>query len=282
MNNNVPPAHASGELTIGGELTVHRLGFGAMRLPGVWEQRRSAADAGKAVEILRDAVRLGVNFIDTAEAYGPDTSERLIADALRPYPENLVIATKGGLSRDGSMRPDGRPERLREGCEGSLRRLGLDTIDLWQLHQIDPAVSLEDQFGTIRTLQDEGKIRFVGVSEVSVEQLRSARELVDVDTVQNRFNYSDRGAEDVLTVCEAGQIGFIPWNPLGTGDLVGRVNAFTAAAVRHGVTASQLAIAWLLRRSPVMLPIPGTGSREHLRENIQAALIELPDGELTA
>lgn len=278
-HENVPPAHASGEFRIGGELTVHRLGFGAMRLPGVWKERATATDPGEARKILRDAVRLGVDFIDTAEAYGPHTSEQLIAAALQPYPEHLVIATKGGLRDDGSMEPDGRPERLRDGCEGSLLRLGLDTIDLWQLHRIDPAVALEDQFGTIRELQDEGKIRFVGVSEVSVEQLRMAREHVDVVTVQNRFNYSDRAAEDVLAVCEAERIGFIPWHPLVTA---GRSGALDAAAARQGVTTSQLALAWLLRRSPAMLPIPGTGSLGHLRENVDAALIELPDDELTA
>ncbi len=268
------PARASGTFMIGGELRVHRLGFGAMRLPGVWNEPE---DPRTALQVLREAVRLGVDFIDTAQAYGPEVSERLIAEALHPYPDGLVIATKGGLSRG---RPDGRPERLRADCEGSLRRLRRDTIDLWQLHRIDPDVPFEEQFGAIRELRDEGKIRFVGVSEVSLEELRRASELVDVVTVQNRFNYADQTAEDVLEACEAGRIGFIPWHPLATGDLARPSSALAGAADRHRATSAQLALAWLLHRSPVVLPIPGTGSLEHLREDLDAALIELSENDL--
>ena len=221
-----------------------------------------------AREILREAVRLGVGLIDTAHAYG--RSEEFIADALHPYPEGLVIATKGGLRRGGHA--DGRPERLRADCEESLRRLRVDTIDVWQLHRIDPDVPLEDQFGAIRELREEGKIRFVGVSEVSVDELRRARELVDIATVQNRFNAAEQSAGDVLDVCEADGIGFLPWAPIGMGALV---PSSSALAPRHGATAAQVALAWLLHRSPVMLPIPGTGSMDHLRENVGAALIDL-------
>lgn len=270
------PARASGTFAIGGELSVHRLGFGAMRLPGVWGAENPTA----ARKVLREAVRLGVDFIDTAQAYGPEISERLIAEALHPYPEELVIATKGGLRRGGH--PDGRPERLRADCESSLRRLRLDTIDLWQLHRIDPAIPLEEQFGTIRELRDEGKIRFVGVSEVSLDELRRARELIDVATVQNRFNHADQTADEVLRACEADQIGFIPWHPLAKGDLTRSASPLATVADRHRATPAQLALAWLLHRSPVVLPIPGTGSPEHLRENVDAALIELSRDDLLA
>lgn len=269
------PARASGTFVIGGELRVHRLGFGAMRLPGVWGE---AENPSTAHEVLREAVRLGVDLIDTAAAYGPEVSERLIAEALHPYPEALVIATKGGLRRGGH--PDGRPERLRADCEGSLQRLRLDTIDLWQLHRIDPAIPVDEQLGAIRELRDEGKIRFVGVSEVSVDELRRARELVDIATVQNRFNYTNQTADDVLRACEAERIGFMPWHPLATGDLAGSSSALAVTANRHRVTPAQLALAWLLHRSSVMLPIPGTGSPEHLRENLDSALIELSNSEM--
>lgn len=268
------PAHASGSFAIGGELSVHRLGFGAMRLPGV----RGEPRPGAARELLREAVRLGFDLIDTAHAYG--RSEELIAEALHPYPEGLVIATKGGLRRGGHA--DGRPERLRADCEASLRRLRLDTIDLWQLHRIDHEVPLSEQFGAIRQLRDEGKVRFVGVSEVSVDELRRVRQLIDVVTVQNRFNLADQAADDVLRECEAAAIGFIPWAPIAMGDLAGSSNALTGAAARHRATPAQMALAWLLHRSPVVLPIPGTGSPEHLRENVSAALIELSENDLLA
>ncbi|HTE59394.1 MAG TPA: aldo/keto reductase [Solirubrobacteraceae bacterium] len=269
------PAHASGTFAIGGELRVHRLGFGAMRLPGV---RVESQSSGAARELLREAVRLGVDLIDTADAYG--RSEDMIAEALHPYPEGLVIATKGGLRRGGH--PDGRPERLRADCERSLRRLRLDTIDLWQLHRIDPDVPLEDQLGTIRELRDEGKIRFVGVSEVSPAELVRARELIKIATVQNRFNLGEQAGDAVLRACEAQGIGFIPWAPIGMGDLVGSSGALAGVASGHGATQAQIALAWLLRRSPVVLPIPGTGSLDHLRENLDAALIELSENDLLA
>jgi len=264
------PAHASGAFAIGGELRVHRLGFGAMRLPGAWREPHSNG----AGELLREAIRLGVDLIDTAHAYGH--SEELIAEALHPYPDELVIATKGGLRSGGH--PDGRPERLRADCESSLRRLRLDTISLWQLHRIDPEIPLEEQFGAIRGLRDEGKIRFVGVSEVSVDELRRARQLVEIATVQNRFNLADRAAADVLRVCEADGLGFLPWAPIARG--LGNTCTLASVATTHEATQAQIALAWLLRRSPVVLPIPGTGSPEHLRENVDAALIELSEDDL--
>lgn len=263
-----------GSFAIGGELNVHRLGFGAMRLPGV----RGPERPGAAREVLREALRLGVNLIDTAQIYG--RSEDLIADALHPYPEGLVIATKGGLRSGGH--PDGRPDRLRADCEGSLRRLRLETIDLWQLHRIDPGLPVDEQFGVIRQLRDEGKIRFVGVSEVTVDELRQARELIDVVTVQNRFNVAEQTAADVLNACEADGIGFIPWAPIARGDLAQYSSALAAVAARHEATPAQVALAWLLDRSPVVLPIPGTGSPEHLRENVEAASIELSEEDLLA
>lgn len=267
------PARASGTFAIGGELRVHRLGFGAMRLPGVRDESQGTQPAR---ELLREAVRLGVDLVDTAHAYG--RSEEMIAEALHPYPEGLVIATKGGLRRGGH--PDGRPERLRADCERSLRRLRVDTIDLWQLHRIDPQIPLEDQFGTIRELRDEGKIRFVGVSEVSPAELARARQLVDIATVQNRFNLGEQASGDVLAACEADRIGFIPWAPIAMGDLLGSSAALASVASRHRATQAQIALAWLLNRSPVVLPIPGTGSLDHLRENVGAALIELSENDL--
>ena len=270
----VPPAHASGTFAIGGELPVHRLGFGAMRLPGV----RDDSPPGAAREVLHEAVRLGVDLIDTAHAYG--RSQDLIADALHPYPDGLVIATKGGLRRGGH--PDGRPERLRADCEDSLRRLRLDTIDLWQLHRIDPEIPFEEQFGAIRELRDEGKIRFVGVSEVTVDELRRARRLVDIATVQNRFNLAEPAADDVLAECEADGLGFLPWAPMAMGGLTGSSAAIGDAAARHGATPAQIALAWLLHRSPAVLPIPGTGSLEHLRENVGSALIALSEDEVAS
>jgi pyridoxine 4-dehydrogenase len=269
------PAHASGTFAIGGVLHVHRLGFGAMRLPGVRDESHSSV-VGR--EMLREAVRLGVDLIDTAQIYG--RSEDMIAEALHPYPDGLVIATKGGLRRGGH--PDGRPERLRADCERSLRRLRRDTIDLWQLHRIDPEIPLEEQFGAIGELRDEGKIRFVGVSEVSLAELRRARELIDVVTVQNRYNLGERAADDVLRACEEEGVGFLPWAPIAMGGLVGSSGALASVAAGHGASHAQIALAWLLQRSPAMLPIPGTGSHEHLRENLDAASIELSEDDLRA
>jgi pyridoxine 4-dehydrogenase len=267
------PARAAGTFAIGGALSVHRLAFGAMRLPGVRDASQSS-DAAR--EMLREALRLGVDLIDTAQIYG--RSEDMIAEALHPYPEGLVIATKGGLRRGGH--PDGRPEGLRADCERSLRRLRLETIDLWQLHRLDPEVPLEEQFGVIRELRDEGKIRFVGVSEVSLDELARARRLVDIATVQNRYNVGEQAADDVLQVCERDGIGFMPWAPMAMGGLLDSSGALARVAARNGATQAQIAIAWLLQRSPVMLPIPGTGSLRHLRENVGAALIELSESDL--
>jgi pyridoxine 4-dehydrogenase len=271
------PVAASGSFLLGGELEVHRLGFGAMRITGegVWGQPRDPAEARA---VLREALALGVNLIDTAASYGPHVSEELIGETLHPYPEDLVVATKGGFERSGPGRwhVDCRPERLRDDCEGSLRRLKVDRIDLWQLHRIDRKVPLDDQIGVALELRDEGKIRFFGLSEVAPDQLAQVRERIDVVSVQNRFNWADRGAEDLLDACEADGIGFIPWFPLAAGDL----EPLERVARRHGASAAQVALAWLLARSPVMLPIPGTGSVEHLRENCAAAELELSGDDL--
>jgi pyridoxine 4-dehydrogenase len=267
--------------TIGGDLEVRRLGFGAMRITGdgIWGP---PDDPDEAKRLLRRVVELGVNLIDTADSYGPEVSESLIADALHPYPEGLVIATKGGLRRTGPGQwpRDARPERLRECCEGSLRRLKLDRIDLYQLHAPDPQVPLEDSLGALKDLQDEGKIRHIGVSNVSVDELERSRALVDVVTVQNRYSLADRAREDTLEVCEAAGIGFIPWFPLATGDLARPGGPLDELAQAHDATAGQLALAWLLGRSPVMLPIPGTASLVHLEENVAAGELELPAREL--
>jgi pyridoxine 4-dehydrogenase len=275
------PVHASGTFDLAGRLTVHRLGFGAMRITGegIWGD---PPDLDVAREVVREAVRLGVDFIDTADSYGPEVSERLIAEALHPYPEGLVIATKAGYVRHGpgQWEVDCRPERLRACCEASLRRLRVDCIDLWQLHRIDEQVPLAEQLGVMRELQQEGKIRLAGLSEVTVEQLDEARRSLEIATVQNRYNYADRDAEPLLEACEAAGIGFIPWYPLATGDLSGDDSPLAETARRRGATPGQLALAWLLSRSPVMLPIPGTGSLDHLRENCEAALVEVSGEEL--
>jgi aryl-alcohol dehydrogenase-like predicted oxidoreductase len=277
------PAAASGTFRIGGDLPVTRLGFGAMRITGegIWGP---PDDRDEALRVLRRAVALGVDFIDTAEAYGPHVSEELIAEALHPYPDGLVIATKGGLDRTGPGRwpVNGRPERLREQLEGSLRRLRVDTIDLWQLHRIDDRVPLAEQLGVVQEAQQEGKVRHFGLSEVTVAQLAEAREHLDVHTVQNRFNYADRAAEDVLEACERDGIGFIPWFPLAVGDLAREGSALAEAARRHDASPGQLALAWLLHRSPVMLPIPGTSRVAHLEDNVAAAGIRLTDEEFAA
>jgi pyridoxine 4-dehydrogenase len=271
-------ATAAGSFRIGGELEVSRLGFGAMRITGagVWGP---PADRVEALRVLRRTVELGIDLIDTADSYGPNVSEELIAEALRPYPTGLVIATKAGFERSGpgAWTINGRPRHLRQACEGSLRRLRVPIIDLYQLHRIDPEVPLEDQVGTLADLRSEGKIRHVGLSEVTVEQLRAAGEIVLIATVQNRYNLQDREWEAVLEHCEAEGIGFIPWYPLAVGKLAEAGGAVAEAARQLGATPAQVALAWLLRRSPVMLPIPGTSSVEHLEENVAAASLELSD-----
>ncbi|MET7770552.1 aldo/keto reductase [Nocardia sp. NPDC005366] len=277
------PADASGTFALGGDLPVHRLGYGAMQItgPGVWGD---PADPDEAVRVLRRAVELGVNFIDTADSYGPFVSESLIRKALHPYPDDLVIATKAGLTRSGpgDWRPVGRPEYLRQQMELSLRHLGVDRIDLYQLHRIDAKVPLADQIGALLEFQREGKIRHIGVSEVSVEQLAQAREIADIVSVQNLYNLANRRSEDVLTYAEANGIAFIPWFPIATGELARPGGPLDTFARQHRATPSQLALAWLLRRSPVLLPIPGTSSVAHVEENTAAATIELTDEEFAA
>lgn len=271
-----PPAAAAGTFRIAGELPVHRLGFGAMRLTGagIWGE---PPDRQAAMQVLRRALDLGVDFIDTADSYGPDVSERLIAETLHPYPSGLVIATKAGLERPGPdvWVPNGRPDHLRAACEGSLRRLRLDCIDLYQLHRIDPAVPAEDQLGTLADLQTEGKIRHVGLSEVSVAEIDNARSIVPIVSVQNRYSLSDRASEDVVAYCEREGIGCIPWYPLAAGSLTAAGGAVERIARRLGITNAQVALAWLLSRSPVMLPIPGTSRVRHLEENVAAAAVRL-------
>jgi pyridoxine 4-dehydrogenase len=277
-NKNRLSVADSGNFKIGADQSIHRLGFGAMRItgPGIWGEPQ---DRDEAIRVLRRAVELGINFIDTADSYGPEVSERIIADALYPYPKDLVIATKAGFDRQGpdQWRENGRPEHLRAALEGSLQRLRLDQIELFQLHRIDPKVPAEDQLGTLKDLQAQGKIRHIGLSEVSVAQIEHARTIVPIVTVQNRYSLADRGSEDVLEYCERENIGFIPWFPLGSGKLssAGSVLARTASHLK--VTTSQLALAWLLRRSPVMLPIPGTSKVAHLEENVAAASIKLDE-----
>jgi pyridoxine 4-dehydrogenase len=262
-------------------LTVNRMGFGAMRLTGkgVWGEPE---DPEEARAVLRRAVELGVNFIDTADSYGPYVSERLIGETLYPYPEDLVVATKGGFVRPGpgQWETDGRPEHLREACEGSLKRLKLERIDLYQLHRIDPKVPSEEQLGVLAELREEGKIRHVGLSEVGVEEIEQAREIVPIVTVQNRYNLTDRGSEDVLDFCEREGIGFIPYYPLATGHLARPGGPLDEIAARYDATPGQVALAWLLAKSPVMLLIPGTSSVEHLEENVAAAGLRLSDEEL--
>jgi pyridoxine 4-dehydrogenase len=271
----------SDTFTIGGDLEVRRLGFGAMRLtgPGIWGP---PDDPDEARAVLRRAVELGVNLIDTADSYGPDVSENLIAEALHPYPDGLVIATKGGLRRTGPGQwpRDARPERLKECCEGSLRRLRLERIDLYQLHSPDPAVALEDSLGVLEELQDEGKIRHIGISNVSLEEFERAREVVEVVTVQNRYSLVDRHSEDVLEACEELGIGFIPWFPLATGDLANPAGPLDEIARAHDATPGQVALAWLLARSRVILPIPGTSSVAHLEENVAARDLRLTDEDV--
>jgi pyridoxine 4-dehydrogenase len=276
-------AAASGTFTLGGDLTVNRLGFGAMRLTGkgIWGEPK---DANEAKAVLRRAVELGVNFIDTADAYGPDVSERLIGEALYPYPQGLIIATKGGLLRGGpdNWYPNGHPQHLREAIDASLKRLRLERIDLYQFHRPDPDVPFEESVGALADLQKEGKIRHVGLSNVDVEQLNKARAIVSIVSVQNRYNTTDRGSEGVLNECAREGIGFIPWAPIGGGPETREGGALDQIAKRHNATQQQIALAWLLQRSPVMLPIPGTSSVTHLEENIAAAAIKLSNEDVTS
>ncbi|MDQ3851072.1 MAG: aldo/keto reductase [Actinomycetota bacterium] len=273
-------ARAAGPLRIG-DLDVHRLGFGAMRITGegIWG---APPDRDAALAVLHRTLELGIDLIDTADSYGPHVSEQLIAEALHPYPEGLVIATKGGLERTGPGRwpRNGRPEHLKEACDGSLRRLRLQRIDLYQLHSPDPQVPYAESVGALKELRDQGKIRHVGLSNVSVEQLEEALGIVDVVTVQNRFNLVDRRWNDVVEACAGRDIGFIPWAPLAAGDLARPGGPVDDAARRHDATPGQVALAWLLHRSEVMLPIPGTSSVSHLEENVAAAQLRLDDDEL--
>jgi pyridoxine 4-dehydrogenase len=276
-------AGPSGTFQLGGDLPVVRLGYGTMQLPGegVWGPPR---DRDAAVAVLRRAVEIGITLFDTADSYGPEVAEDLLREALHPYADQVVIATKAGLTRQGPgvWTPVGRPAYLRQQCELSLRRLGLERIDLFQLHRIDPDVPLDDQVGELAKLQEEGKIRHIGLSEVSVEQLQAAQQVATIASVQNLFNLANRDAEPLLDHCTEHGIAFIPWFPLATGELSQEDGPLAEAAKRHDATPSQLALAWLLQRSPVMLPIPGTKSIEHLESNTAAASIELTDDELQA
>jgi pyridoxine 4-dehydrogenase len=271
---------SAGTIEIGAH-RVRRLGFGAMRITGrgIWGP---PADHDEAIAVLRRAVELGVNLIDTADSYGPDVSEELIAEALHPYPDDLLIATKGGLTRTGpgEWPRDGRPEHLREACEGSLRRLKLETIELYQHHSPDSKVPYEESIGALKELQDEGKIRNIGVSNVSIDQLEAAREIVEVVSVQNRFNLTDRHSGDVLERCEDLGIAFFPWAPIAAGELAEPGGPVDRIASAHDASPSQVALAWLLARSPVITPIPGTSSVEHLEENLAAASVDLSADEV--
>ncbi len=270
------PAIASGTFYLGPDLPVRRLGFGTMRLTGdgVWGE---PDDRDEAIAVLRRAVDLGITFFDTADSYGPEVAERLVAEALHPYPRDIVIATKAGFQRPGPGKwlEDGRPEHLREACEGSLRRLKLDRIDLFQLHRIDRKVPMEDQIGTLVELRDAGKIRYIGLSEVTVAQIEAVRRLTSIVSVQNRYNLVEQRSEDVLSYCTREDIGFIPWFPLATGNLASAGGPLARAAERLGAQPSQIALAWLLKKSPAMLPIPGTSKVSHLEENVEAATITL-------
>jgi aryl-alcohol dehydrogenase-like predicted oxidoreductase len=279
VDDNPPAAAKAGTIDLGGDLTVGRLGFGAMRVTGrgIW---REPGDRDGALDVLRRVVELGVDFIDTADSYGPDVSELLLAEALHPYPEGLVIATKGGLERPGPGRwtPNGHPDHLRAACEGSLRRLRMEQIPLYQFHRPDPAVPLEESVGAIVELKDEGKVRHIGLSNVTEVELRRAQALTPIVSIQNRYNLSDRGSESLVDLCEQEQIAFLPWAPIQ--DLDAPIVAEIAA--KHDATAHQVALAWLLARSPAMLVIPGTASRVHLEANVAAADIELGADEVAA
>lgn len=273
-------ASASGTFALGGDLQIHRLGFGAMRITGegIWGEPK---DPEKAKQVLRRAIELGVNFIDTADSYGPEVSERLIAEALYPYPKDLVIATKGGLTRSGPNRwaPVGRPEYLRQCVEMSLRRLKVERIDLWQLHRIDPKVPVAESLGAIKELQNQGKVRHVGLSEVSSKEIEQAKKTVAIVSAQNQYNIGDRKSEDTLQYCEKHKLGFIPWFPVAAGALARPGGPLDAAAKRDHATVAQLSLAWLLHHSPVTLPIPGTSSIPHLEENIGAGAVKLSEDE---
>jgi len=275
-------AAKSGTFKIGGYIAVNRLGFGAMRItgPGVWDEPK---DRAEAIKTLKRLPELGVNFIDTADSYGPETSELLIAEALHPY-KGLLIATKGGLVRPGpdNWAPVGRPEYLRQAVRLSLRRLKVERIDLWQLHRIDAKTPREEQFGVIADMQKEGLIRHVGLSEVSVKEIEAAQKFFRVATVQNRYNLIDRHSEDVLDYCAKNTIGFIPWYPLAAGDLAKPGSVLDTVARKLNATPSQVALAWILKRSPVVLPIPGTGKVKHLEENVAAASLTLSDEDFKA
>lgn len=282
MNASTPSASAAGRFHIGGNIPVNRLGFGAMRVTGrgVWGP---PADRAEALRVLRRLPGLGVDFVDTADSYGPDVSEELLREALHPY-EGMLVATKGGLVRPGpdQWTPNGRPDYLIAQARKSLIKLGVERIDLWQLHRIDPRVPRDEQFGAVRQLIDDGVIRHAGLSEVGVDDIEAARRFFPVATVQNRYNLADRGSEAVLAHCERHGIGFIPWYPLAAGDLARAGSPLEAAARHHGATPGQIALAWLLRRSPVMLPIPGTSRVAHLEQNVGAAAITLTDAEYAA
>jgi aryl-alcohol dehydrogenase-like predicted oxidoreductase len=275
------PAKKSGEFLIGNDLRVTRLGYGAMRITGdgIWGEPK---DRAEAMRVLRKAVELGINFIDTADSYGPEVSEKIIAEALHPYPADLVIATKGGFDRTGPNKwvENGRPEHLRSACERSLRRLRLDQIALYQLHRIDPKVPAEEQLGTLKDLRAEGKIKHIGLSEVSVPQIQHAQTIVPIVSVQNRYSLTDRASEVVLQYCEQQKLGFIPWFPLAAGKLSGADSPISRVAAQLKVAPSQVALAWLLARSPVVLPIPGTSSVQHLEENVAAAGLKLDQNKI--
>jgi aryl-alcohol dehydrogenase-like predicted oxidoreductase len=275
-------AKSAGEFLIGNDLRVTRLGFGAMRITGdgVWGE---PANRAEAIRVLQRAVELGINFIDTADSYGPHISEEIIAQALHPYPANLVIATKAGFDRPGPNRwvENGKPEHLRSACEGSLRRLRLDRIDVYQLHRIDPKVPAEDQLGALKDLQAQGKIKHIGLSEVSVKQIQHAQTIVPIVSVQNRYSVADRGSEDVLEYCETQKMAFIPWFPLAAGKVSGADSPLRSLAAQWKVSPSQVALAWLLARSPVILPIPGTSKVEHLEENVAAADLRIDADKLS-
>jgi pyridoxine 4-dehydrogenase len=273
-------AAASGTFNLGNDLLIHRLGFGAMRITGkgIWGEPGNPDEARR---VLRRAVELGINFIDTADSYGPEVSERLIAETLHPYPPGLVIATKGGLTRQGPEQwaPVGRPEYIRQCVEMSLRRLRLERIDLYQLHRIDPKVPAEETLGALAELQAAGKIRHIGLSEVSTKEIKHAKKIVPIVSVQNRYNLADREHEDVVDYCAKHDLGFIPWFPVAAGDLARSAGVLDNVAKRHHATVAQLSLAWLLHRSPVMLPIPGTSSVKHLEENVAAAGLKLSEEE---
>ena len=275
------PAAKSGQFRIGGDLVVNRLGFGTMRLTGkgIWGPPK---DHNESIRVLRRAVELGINFIDTADSYGPHVAEELIAEALYPYPAGLVIATKAGFDRPGPDKwvTNGRPEHLRAACEGSLKRLRLDRIELFQLHRIDSKVPAVDQLGALQLLQSEGKINHIGLSEVSVKEIEHARSIIPIVSVQNRYSVVDRAADDVVEYCDKAGLGFIPWFPLGSGDVSKSGSSLEQAAAKLKITPSQLALAWLLHRSPVMLPIPGTSRVEHLEENVAAAAVKVDEATL--